>query len=72
VFGGRPIGKGLNMTNEDPTDRKTEEQPATQGGRTAPQDVDNPSGRTTPAATGDTDTSRLHNAEEDRERTIAK
>ena len=51
---------------------KTEEQPAINGGATAPQNVDNPGQRTTPAANGDQDQGRMENAREDQERTIPK
>jgi hypothetical protein len=51
---------------------KRQEQPQTYGGATAPQDVDNPGQRTTPAASGDADQGRLENAREDQERTIPK
>ena len=54
------------------TDEKTQEQPQTTGGSTAPQDVSNPGERTTPPATGDQDQGRLENAREDQERTIPK
>ena len=53
-------------------DEKTQELPRTHGGSTAPQDVDNPGQRTTPAASGDADRGRVENAAEDRERTIPK
>ena len=51
---------------------KRQEQPRTHGGSTAPQEVDNPSQRTTPAATGDQDEGRMDRAREDQERTIPK
>ena len=59
------------MSHHTHTETKQDE-PQTQGGSTAPQDVDNPSQRTTPPATGDQDKARMDNAREDRERTIPK
>ena len=59
------------MSDHNHTD-ETQEHPRTGGGSTAPQQVDNPSQRTTPAANGDQDRSRLENAREDQERTIPK
>ena len=60
------------MTDNHTENERTQNQPPTEGGSTAPQDVDNPGERTTPPATGDQDPGRIDNAAEDRERTIAK
>ncbi len=58
--------------NKDTHAETTHGQPRTEGGATAPQEVQNPGERTTPAASGDEDRSRIENAAEDRERTLPK
>jgi hypothetical protein len=60
------------MSNNHTETESRQDQPPTEGGSTAPQDVDNPGERTTPAASGDQDQGRVERAAEDRERTIAK
>jgi hypothetical protein len=60
------------MSDNHTENESRQDQPPTEGGSTAPQDVDNPGERTAPAASGDQDQRRMDNAAEDRERTIAK
>ncbi len=69
-FERRRAGKKLDMEEPERSEAGPEQDPPSEGGPTAPQDVDNPSERTSPPGNPEPDPERVHDAEEDQDRTI--